>query len=51
MYSITSDHVVTAGLMTVAMTLAVVVVVGAVVYGLYRFFKSDDDTSPPPDAP
>ncbi len=52
MHSITSDHVLTATLMTLAMTIAVVVVVGAIVYGLYRFFKNqDDDATTPPDAP
>ena len=47
MYSITSDHVLTAGLMTLAMTLLVIVVVGVVVYGIYRFFRDDDATTPP----
>lgn len=50
MHSITSDHVLTASLMTIGMTLLVIVVVGAVVYGLYRFFKTDDDATTPPDA-
>jgi len=51
MHSITADHVFTASLMTLAMTLAIVAVVGIVVYGLYRFFRNDDDATTPPDAP
>ncbi len=44
MYSITGEHVIKASLMTLGMTATVVVVVGLVIYGLYRAFKSDDDT-------
>ncbi len=43
MYSITSEHVFKASLMTLGMTAAIVIVVGLVVYGLYRVFRSDDD--------
>ena len=43
MYSITGEHVLKASLMTLGMTLTVVVVVGLVVYGLYLFFRQNDD--------
>lgn len=43
MYSITGEHVLQASLMTLGMTVLVVVVVGLVIYGLYRAFRSDDD--------
>lgn len=44
MYSITGEHVLKASFMTIGMTAAIIIIVGLVVYGLYRAFKSDDET-------
>lgn len=44
MYSITTEHVFKASLMTLGMTALIVVVVGLVVYGLYRVFKNNDES-------
>ena len=44
MYSITGEHVFKASLMTLGMTALIVLVVGLVVYGLYRLFRNSDDS-------
>jgi len=43
MYSITGEHVLKASFMTLGMTAIIVIVVGLIVYGLYRAFKSNDE--------
>lgn len=42
MYSITSEHFLSAFLMTAGMVALIVLVVGSVIYALYRFFKEED---------